>query len=167
MCASDALFVSAHTLQKVRDAAADGELSHRLQTATAPRSKAKIYRRGRGETRSQLLGQWSTLKCSAAPGINKQTHASARAHDFDRLLPCLQEFLLSQAEGLRVCRPSWSNRLRAMFGFTGRRKARDRPRDGCRKLPKSSQLVLTRPASVERRGKPQILRLPVDPELLL
>lgn len=30
MCASDALFVSVHTLQKVRDAAADVELSHRL-----------------------------------------------------------------------------------------------------------------------------------------
>lgn len=139
------------------------------QTATIP-AKAKISRGRKGKearTQRDALPVTGSVEHLEMFGSSQYQQTNARARDCNRLLPCLQEFLLSQAEDLCVCRPSSSNRLPAMFGFTGRRKARDRPRDGCRRLPKSSQLVLTRPASVERRGKAQILRLPVDPELLL
>lgn len=100
------------------------------------------------------------------PATHTDTHVKRKA-----TLPSLQEFLLNQAEDLCICWRSTPNMLPApcaasppMFRAHRQKKS---PRSASRKLPKSFQLFSTCPASVEQRGKPQILRLPVDPELLL
>lgn len=121
-----ALFVSVHTLQKVRDAAADVELSHRLlvERLTAPNRKVLPGQRRKPARRDLKRGENANSErrapsywVSGAPWNFQQlpvtTNTHAHKYNLNGLYHLCKSFVLSQAEGLAICWRSWSNRLPA------------------------------------------------------
>lgn len=148
-----ALFVSVHTLQKVRDAAADVELSHRLlvERLTAP----KFYRGRKGK---QHWGIWKEAKTrterrapsywvSGAPWNFQQlpvtTNTHAHKYNLNGLYHLCKSFVLSQAEDLGICWRSWSNRRSAprILPCSAPRTQKKSPRSSSRRPPKVTEVT--------------------------